>query len=532
MKLEKSDTMKKITLLIILATLIPNFLLSQPGTLDLSFGTAGKTMNTVGTNAITNDSALQEDGKIICVGNTYSIAPGSSFLVTRYLTNGDLDTTFGNSGIVTTLVGDHCSAASVAVQPDGRIVVAGTTYATPGNILQSDIMVVRYNTDGTPDESFGNDGIKIINLNQSQSINAMLIHNNGNITLGGSFTLLSNPNLDTFGLIRLTPEGNLDLNFGSNGYVYTPNIYRGEIMDLQFIDGDDIIAVGRRHIINNYLMVRYNINGQVVNSFGSSSNGIVEVTLNDIALLHKCVIASNNHIYAVGATYNNTKYNAFVTKYTSTGIIDNTFGNNGLIIRDFGSDVAGQEKYGFAKDVCLDNNNNLLIGYSVGLPTNYDFALESYDLSGNLNLSFGTDGYFTTTFGPGHEYFSTMLVQPDNKIVMAGNKGLQVLTRVNNEANLGNPDLALVDRQIALTPNPFADSDAVFLRIDKSGVLSVDLIDLRGVRIATLISAKKLFGETNLEKLDLGRFALPRGIYLLKVRMDNQIVKTIKISKQ
>ena len=120
--------MKNITKnIVILFTniLISNILFSQTGTLDATFGIGGKISNNFGPNNQAFDSTIQNDGKIIVVGNNYSSAPGSSFLVTRYLTNGNLDLSFGNSGYITTLVGDHCSAHSVLLQSDGKIIIAG-----------------------------------------------------------------------------------------------------------------------------------------------------------------------------------------------------------------------------------------------------------------------------------------------------------------------------------------------------------------------------------------------------------------------
>ncbi|MDX6181130.1 T9SS type A sorting domain-containing protein [Flavobacterium sp. Fl-77] len=525
--------MKNITKnLIILFTnlLISNILYSQNGSLDTTFGILGKTSNNFGQNNQAYDSKIQNDGKIIVVGNTYSIAPGSSFLVTRYLTNGDLDVSFGDSGYVTTLVGDHCSASSVSLQNDGKIVVAGTTFTQSGNITDSDIMIVRYNNDGKLDLTFGINGIKILKLNYSQTINSILIQSNGNIIVGGGFTLMTNPNQDTFGLARLTPNGTVDTTFGVNGYVYTPNIYRGEILDMKFIDNEDIIAVGRRHIISNYLMVRYNSNGQVINSFGNNNNGIVEVSYNNIAQLNKCVISSNNEIYAAGSTYNNIKYKAFITKYNSNGIIDNTFGTNGIILRDFGNTSTGVSISSFADDICFDNNNNLIVGYGVGPINDYDFGLESFNSAGVLNNSFGKNGFFTTTFGDGHEYFSTMLIQSDNKIVMAGNKGNQVLARINNQTNLSNYSIDEV-KNISFFPNPFNGLDEIYININGSGKINIDLYDLNGKLISKLITDKILYDTLNVEKLNLSRIDLPKGMYLLKINLNDQVFKAIKIIK-
>lgn len=518
------------SVLSVTALLISNFAFSQAGTLDMTFGFGGKVENNFGENNQANGSILQPDGKIVVVGNTYSFAPGSSFLVTRYLTNGVLDLTFGGTGYVTNLVGDHCSAQCVSLQTDGKIVVAGNTYIPQANSVTNDIMIVRYNQDGTLDTTFGNAGMTIVSIPNSQSVNAMLIQSNGNIIVGGSFSLPLNSE-NTFALARFTPNGNLDTTFGIGGFVSTPNIVRGEILDMKFIDNEDIIAVGRRQIIQNYLMVRYNSNGQVVNSFGPNNNGTVQVAYNNEAYLKKCVISDNNEIYASGATYNDVKFNAFITKYNSNGIIDATFGVNGIKLRDFGNTENGISKSSFAVDICFDNSHNLLVGYSVGAINDYDFGLESYNSSGNLNTTFGTNGYFTTTFGIGHEYFKNMLVQPDNKIVMVGDKGLQVLARVNNSALLSTGDFIPANNVAKFNPNPFTDFDSLSLTINKSGTLNVALYDLKGMLLSNLITDKNVTEDVNFETLNFSNISLPKGMYFLKVTLDNQLFDVIKIVK-
>ena len=102
-----------------------------------------------------------------------------------------------------------------------------------------------------------------------------------------------------------------------------------------------------------------------------------------------CVI-KNNAIYVSGAT-SNSKYNALIAKYNLDGMLDSNFGNNGLIVKDFGTNLSS-----FANDLNFDSNNNLLVGYSYGSTSNYDFGLESYNANGVLNQNFGVNGVITS----------------------------------------------------------------------------------------------------------------------------------------
>ncbi|RZJ69809.1 T9SS type A sorting domain-containing protein [Flavobacterium sp.] len=520
--------MKKTTLrfLIAFSLLICCRTFAQSGTLDPSFGVGGKVSNYVGEYPVTFDTALQADGKIVVVGNTQGNAPGSSFLVNRYLGNGNMDANFGTAGSVSTLAGHHCVANAVAIQNDGKIVVAGTSFPTT---TTTDIMVARYNSDGTPDTSFSGNGVQVLNIAGTQSINTVLIQNSGKIVVGGLFGQPTNPNADTFGLARFNTDGSPDITFGSDGLVYTPNMPRGEILDMKAMGNGDIVAVGRRLIINRYYMVKYTADGEVITSFGPNGNGIVEVVLGQIAQLNRCVVAADDKIYAAGATFNGQKYNAFITKYNANGTIDNGFGSNGLILRDFGINTLGLSESSFAKDIAIDNNQNLIVGYSVGAPTDYDFGLESYTLYGVLNTGFGQNGLFRTTFGEGHDYFSCMLIQPDNKIVMAGNRDLQVLARVLNNGNLAVADTGNTITQILASPNPFSQDENLKLQINKSGTLAVELIDIDGRILAPLI-AKKQIQSGSTQELDLSGLTLSKGMYFLKVTLDDEtnVVKLLK----
>lgn len=516
---------------LVLFLLFSNTVFSQAGTLDATFGNGGKVTTFTGIpgvpgNNLVNDSVLQSDGKIILAGNSNSYADGSAFLLARYLPNGALDTTFGTGGYVTTLVGNHCTGQSVALQTDGKIVVAGSTYVPSQGAVRTDIMIVRYNENGSLDTTFDTDGIKVETMDYSQSVNALLIQADGKMVVGGSFESVDNPAFATFGLARFNTNGSLDQTYGVSGFVFTSDLSGGEIMDMKFADNENIIAVGRNNYGPDCVVGKYNANGEIVTSFGPNGTGLIEEDYRIIALLYKCVISKNNDIYIGGASFDGVKYSAFISKYNASGIADNSFGVNGKILRDFGNNIAS-----FANDITIDHNDNLLVGYGVGLTSDYNFGIESYNLSGVLNTSFGTNGYFMTNFGTGHDYFETMLVQPDNKIVMAGNKGSFVLARINNTTVLSTIDFAKTENKINISPNPVNDYPTLNLELKESTNLSVDLYDVKGVLVSNLVKNKNYSEGSNTEQLDLSNKNLSKGIYFLKINGNGKAAKTIKIVK-
>jgi uncharacterized delta-60 repeat protein len=178
--------------------------LESDGRLDTSFGVGGKLATDLGPTGAAEmnvSMALQPDGKIVVVGRS-----NNDFAVARYNSNGTLDSSFdpvGHDGIVTTDFGSSDSANSVALQPDGKIVVAGGNY---GNYL-----LARYNLDGSLDGTFDGDGKVTI---PGPWANSVAIQPDGKIVLAGPDS--STPNI-LFGVTRLNPDGSLDGTFGTYG---------------------------------------------------------------------------------------------------------------------------------------------------------------------------------------------------------------------------------------------------------------------------------------------------------------------------
>lgn len=188
------------------------------GSLDASFGNAGKVHFDFGTSACQATSlAMQADGKLV-VGGYHSVNNISHFAIARVTANGSLDPTFGVDGKqVTMLTANTSRSYSIALQPDGKIVIAGFVIAVDPYY---DFAVVRYLTDGTPDSTFSDDGIVITSVNPYiDYAHALTIQQDGKIVVAGatSGTGLQND----FLLVRYNPDGTLDGSFGIDGHIIT-----------------------------------------------------------------------------------------------------------------------------------------------------------------------------------------------------------------------------------------------------------------------------------------------------------------------
>jgi uncharacterized delta-60 repeat protein len=189
------------------------------GSLDTTFGTGGKV--TTGFGAFSIDVAfgvaLQPNGKIVVAGYTAASDVVADFAVARYNADGSLDTSFGTGGKVTTDFGGFDLAPAVALQPDGKIVVAGWTEDI--FFAGADFAVARYNPDGRLDAGFGTGGKVTTSFGAFGCATGVALQPNGKIVVAGNTTDAVGG--EDFALARYNANGGLDAGFGTGGKVTT-----------------------------------------------------------------------------------------------------------------------------------------------------------------------------------------------------------------------------------------------------------------------------------------------------------------------
>jgi uncharacterized delta-60 repeat protein len=243
--------------------------LNADGTLDPTFnpgGTYGMSPNeeSIVVTSVNSGSdygnsiALQADGKILLAGATHNGTDWDWFIV-RYEADGDLDTTFGTGGIVTTdLRGYDDWGNSIALQSDGKIVFGSKS----SNGTDNDFAVVRYNTDGSLDTTFGTGGKVFTPIGSGNDEGeAVTLQSDGKIVLAG-YTW--NGTDHDFAVVRYNTDGSLDTSFGSGGKVVTPVGTADDYVHGVTIQPDGkILVVGENYNGTNLdvAVVRYNIDG-------------------------------------------------------------------------------------------------------------------------------------------------------------------------------------------------------------------------------------------------------------------------------
>ena len=200
--------------------------LNTDGTLDTTFGSGGTATVDFGGDEHARGAALTPDGRIVLAGDT-SAGNGHDFAAARLNPDGSLDTTFGTGGKAMVDFGGDDGADALALQPDGKVVLAGDTTNGAGG---GDIAIARLNTGGSLDTTFGTGGKKTVDFGGQDIGRAVALQGDGEILVAGG--VLSSTS-DGFAVARLSAAGTLDAAFGSGGETTKP------------FAGGDGVAVGR-----------------------------------------------------------------------------------------------------------------------------------------------------------------------------------------------------------------------------------------------------------------------------------------------
>ena len=387
---------------------------ASDGDFDPTFGTGGQVTTDFNRSTdIANAVALQPDGKLVVVGQTYTNNDytGEDFAVARYNSNGTLDTTFGLNGKVTTdFPGLAAVASSVVIQSDGKILVAGGAF--PNFTFLGDFELVRYNSNGSLDTSFGSGGIVTTSFpGQGSYAFALALQPDGKIIAAGT----------DFGLERYNPNGTPDTTFGNGGQVTTDfDGFNDDAFSILVQPDGKLVAVGSAKnpaTYYDFAAVRYLANGTIDTTFGAAGKVRTDFGHADFDRARSAVLQPDGKTLAAGtAIFNNTLSEPFaLARYTSNGTLDTTFDSDGRLFIDFGS--FDQTAY----KVSLQPDGKIVTaGYPNTEPSDSDFLLACSNSNGSLDTTFGVGGKVRTSFGDLNGGAYGAVLQPDGKIVAVG----------------------------------------------------------------------------------------------------------------
>jgi uncharacterized delta-60 repeat protein len=367
--------------------------------LDPAFGVGGKVVTDVsGRYDEIRALAIQGDGRIVVAGVT-GTTPRRDFAIARYHSDGRLDPSFADAGTtVTDFGGGDDVAWAVAVQADGRIVVGGTT--------DGDFALARYSVDGTLDSQFGVGGKVAISLDGNARVNALTIQADGRIVgvgVAGSAD---------FALVRLQANGTLDATFGTGGRVLTDFSGGPDTAFAVTLRADGRIVVAGStgaYPTAQFAVAQYKADGALDPAFGSSGKALVSLPRD--ARAHALALQADGRVRVGGLINRGSSTGGIVVQLTVDGAVDTSFGDRGRVEADFGG-------RNFGTALALQSDGRFVVGGSDDFPPYYDFAIARYDPAGSLDASFN-QGTILTEFG-GNSWINAVAVQQDGDVVAAG----------------------------------------------------------------------------------------------------------------
>lgn len=376
--------------------------------LDPTFGTNGRVTTDFSSTTTSNRNyatIVDSQGRILAGGNVNDT--GVKFALARYLANGSLDTSFGNGGkVILPNPADPSGITSLVEQSDGKYVAVGTLELTNGRYTAA---VLRFNEDGTLDNTFGSGGIATVNT-RNMLPSAVTLDSEGRIVFTGSHRGA------TF-VARYTTDGIPDTTFSKDGFVRVQPSSESESGGTAIgIDSNGKIVVGgyvSDPSGSSWLVQRYKKNGSLDKTFNTTGQAILSFPENIGNSAYGLAIKSDNSIYLGGVTLSlNYASNGSVIHVLSDGTLDTTYGSNGIATAANSLSIWG---------IKLDSEENV-VGFGTGVD-NYELTYMAVRFTplGTLDSTFGNGGYFPVRFGNSFSIYATSLaIQSDGCIVGGG----------------------------------------------------------------------------------------------------------------
>jgi uncharacterized delta-60 repeat protein len=353
--------------------------------------------------------ALQPDGRIVVAGTSLT-GSNHAFAVVRYDTGGSLDSTFGSGGVVTTpLYGDGVYVADLVLQSDGKIIVVGSS----GAYVNPVVALARYETDGTLDNNFGSSGIVTApyGAGTNNSCSGVVLTSFDKYIVVAGTTWFSDYE---FALARFDSDGNLDSSFGVGGIVTTDlagDWDFGHAIALQPSD-DKVVVAGRTrrgsHSDYDFALARYDFDGNLDGSFGNS--GIVSTSVtSSFDSINGLAVQPDGKIVAAGLGDGG---DVALARYNTNGTLDTSFDGDGIV-------TAAAHTSTEAYDVVIQPDGKIVVVGMIGVSLDSDVLLARFNGDGSLDTSFG-GGMVITAIGTDSSEAHAAALQSDGKIMVTG----------------------------------------------------------------------------------------------------------------
>ncbi|MEO5583779.1 MAG: T9SS type A sorting domain-containing protein [Saprospiraceae bacterium] len=467
---------------------------------------------------------------------------------------GSLDVTFGNDGKV--IIYDDwawTTAHTCKMQTDGKILVGGQSYY---GTLSFGWTLYRYLDNGQSDFPFGNEGCVCQGFVGSAGVLGIALQSNQKIVELGFWGIESV-------IKRLNTDGTPDMSFGSNGEVLTNDLWN----TMEIFQNDKIILIGRAFEDQSLKpsIGCLDLYGNLDQSFGESGICIISDTL--IKELYHSTLQYDDKILVLGENNNSNEF--VIARINANGIIDSTFGLDGIFNYEFSS-VEIQPL-----DMITDPDDNILIAGNITsvndlhpflmrltpsglldssfnqtgfITDSYGDLLESWSTiavqkdkkivvggisgdslllcsfldDGSIDIAFGNSGFIKDFFGGDRAYIDEICVQDDGKLVAVGaSDGDHMVLRYNTAVSIGLdvPETEIFSFNIY--PNPLQHQAVLEYTLKKSNEVTISLLNIFGQTVDVFIEDKIKEAGKHTESLNFNSSHLP-GMYFLKINSDNE----------
>jgi len=420
---------------------------TQNAALDPAFGNLGYSVHS-NTSEI-NCFNFDQNGGILSAG-TFNQGGGSWHLtITKTDANGLIDTSFGTNGKVTTVISESEYPHDIMIQPDGKIIVAGSvSFATSGNAG----FVIRYNSDGSLDTSFATNGI--FTLSTSNLFYSIILPTDGSIILGGND--ISSKGI----LVKLDSNGIEDSSFGTNGILPLDAAGFEFVLGQAILLSDaNILCVGHDDTDTSNQKIAYckiDTQGNFDTSFGQNGNGKVVTDLYNTApntseSLRQAKELPDNTLILEGGLLGQFYNSNILVKINSDGSFDTTFGTSGVVNHSYpriGLELQADGKIIIGGTKLINSNSS---GYSI----------TRFNSDGSLDTTFNNgNGFVDIDPTPDHEGLQYIKLQATDTLIIGGSSKLNSVGNFTLARILLDTPLSVeepLEQFVKVYPNPFKE---------------------------------------------------------------------------
>jgi uncharacterized delta-60 repeat protein len=499
--------------------------IAQPGNLDLSFSSDGVVHGSLyeGLSCIALNNIILESGKVLITGG--SNVPGNSYvgLIQRFLSDGGDDPGFSETGNVTlTLPGKPCYAINSIELPDGKILTLAGVNAN----LEDVIALFRIHPEGSPDETFGPNGMVIVDPGfTEQAPRYMVRQPDGKLVIGG-YAKHKEDSFQKFMVVRCLPDGSMDKSFGENGFV-TSEIGSGNAkIESLCLQADGKIVVAGNGVFNgkeNIVVVRYKPDGTPDNSF--HQDGMVNIAFqNDNFRAFRTLIQADGKIVVSGYIRSGNSDSDFVAaRLNANGNPDTEFNEDG-IARIAISSYADEAR----AMVIQEDGKIILAGYAhSNSPEGSNSALVRLTQEGYPDPLFGENGIVESDHNDHSNSLLGLTSQHDGKIVGVGRCYVGdftkcLIARFTTGLTVSTSDPSLQPASVSVYPNPVMEEISIEYQLENEETISIRLVDLHGRVIENLLAPSNRQSGQHKETFAIDR-GKSNGTYCIQIVTQNGV---------